>query len=86
MNFCRFQYRPTRMSLSHHETGRVCAARLMISVSVSCRVFGSIVGTIGCGFATNSIGTPVSVLFQRSAIQTLVLPGNARPTRVLNES
>src|SRR5262245_43096243 len=84
-NLRRFQYRPRRISLSHQGTGRVWAPKLMMTVSLVWCVFVSMVGTIGCGLATNSIGTPVLVSFNRTASDTVVLPGSDSPSRVLNQ-
>ena len=61
LKFTLFQNRPRRSSLSHHETGCVRASRLMVDVSLSWRLFGSMVGTIGAGLPTNAIGRPTSV-------------------------
>ncbi len=63
----------------------MCAPRLMISVSVDWCVFVSMVGTIGCGLATNSIGTPVAVSFHRTASDSVVFPGSASPSRVFSQ-
>src|SRR5688572_22047301 len=86
MNAVLFQYRPRRNSLPHHETGRVCAVRPSVHVSLSCFVFGSIVGTIGAGVPTNSMGSPTFVWFQRVARLTVVWPGSDSPKRALTES
>src|SRR5919108_3596899 len=87
MNACLFQYRPSRSSVPHHDTGRDTRPRLTVHVSLSCRLLGSnTVGTIGFGVPTNSIGRPTLVWFQRVARLTVVWPGSESPRRRFSES
>ena len=57
-----------------------------MTVSLSCRALGSMVGTIGAGSSTNLMGTPMSLWFRRTASESVVCPGSESPSRVASES